>query len=105
MMGARGIKHLRSVVDPAAFRVRSAEMKGVAPRETDGGGAHWARLQRHPNRAPDQAFRPDPRARPPDGQHFGMGGRITQRACLVTATADNPARRIHNNRADRHFAP
>ena len=103
MMARRLAEDARAVDHAAALGVLGSETQRLEPGEADRGGAHRARLERHPDRAFVEPGGAEPGGGGPDRLHFGMRGRVGRTAHRVAGLGDDLIDQ-GDDRADRDFA-
>ena len=90
-------------IDRAALGVGGAVIQPADPRERDRAGAHGAGLQRDIEVAIDQPFGADGLGGLPNGQDFGMRGRVAVGQGPVAGGGDDLVVK-DDHASDRHFA-
>ena len=104
VMAGRLVENSRAVLDAAAFRVVSPEIKPADAREADRRGAHRARFKCHVQVATGEALGPEPGGAFAQYQHLGMRGRVAVAFDPVPGSGNEGAGRVEQHRADRHLA-
>src|SRR6516165_3217892 len=103
MMARRRGEELDAVIDRAALRIGGAVVKSPHAGESDGAGAHGARLERDIEVAILEPLGVKKRARLPDRHDFGVGCWIAVSDHPVAGAGDRFAL-AHDDAADRHLA-